>query len=112
MLDQILAALVPHLLELVALALTGLIAFAAQRFAAWTGIQIEARHREALHSAIMTGIRAALERGSTPDGAVASAVDYAREVGAPDAVSALKATAEGLAQLARAKLAEVLGGRR
>lgn len=108
MLDQILAALLPHLLEIAALALTALIGWAAQRFNAWTGIQIEARHRDALHLAIMTGIRRALDAGQSHDVAIDAAVEYAKK-SVPDAIRALKPARDILGAIARSKLGEVLG---
>ena len=61
--DALLAALAPHLLELIAALATAIIGWlAAQAKARW-GLEIEARHREALHSALMTGVRHALSEG-------------------------------------------------
>jgi len=60
---------------------TAAISWAAAAFQRWTGMQIEARHREALHSAIMTGIGYA-RSGLTPGGSslnVGSIVDQARD---------------------------------
>ena len=55
--DAFLTVLAPHLLELIAAILTIIIGWlAAQGRARW-GIEIEARHREALHSVLMTGVR-------------------------------------------------------
>ena len=61
--DALLAALAPHLVELIAALATAIIGWlAAQAKARW-GLEIEARHREALHSALMTGVRHALSEG-------------------------------------------------
>ena len=51
---------------------------AAQARARW-GIEIEARHREALHSALMTGVRYAVARDlKEPNVDAKAAVDYVR----------------------------------
>ncbi|HCO90946.1 MAG TPA: hypothetical protein DIT40_08235 [Alphaproteobacteria bacterium] len=66
-----------------------IIAYATRRISAWTGIQIEARHREALHSAIMTGVRTAMKGGTLSTEAMTDqAIAYARE-SVPDAIRAL-----------------------
>ena len=57
-----LTALTPQLIELIAAIATIILGWlAAQARARW-GIEIEARHREALHSALMTGVRYAVAR--------------------------------------------------
>lgn len=48
------------LLPLVSLAITALVAWATMMLQRWTGIQIEARHREALQSALENGARYAI----------------------------------------------------
>jgi hypothetical protein len=97
--------LLPHALELIGVALTLLIGFVAAKVSAWTGVQIEARHREALHSALMTGIRTAVARGLPMQQAVDLAIGYARD-SVPDALARLKPSDVTLHNLARAKLQE------
>jgi len=54
------------------------------------GLEIEARHREALHSALMTGVKHALFEGLQGRTAIAKAtVDYVH-TSVPDALAALK----------------------
>lgn len=106
MLDNILAALAPHLLEVIGGALTLLLGLLFAQIRAKTGIDIEARHREALHSALMTGIRLALSKGLKPQDAVKIAIGYA-EQSVPDALRRLRPQGQTLEALARAKLAEV-----
>lgn len=72
------------------------------------GLEIEARHREVLHRAILTGLTAA--QGLEVDGvrlpdplAVREAVDYARR-STPDAIKALNARPDVLVAIAEAKL--------
>lgn len=104
----ILSALSPYLLELIALALTLLIGWVAMRFTALTGIEIQARHRDALHSALMTGARAALSRGLPMQQAVEYAVGYAQS-SVPGAIAKLRPPEPVMQQLARAKLQEASG---
>jgi hypothetical protein len=61
--ETMLQALAPHLLELIAAILTLIIGWLAAKARVRWGIEIEARHREALHSALMTGVRHALSEG-------------------------------------------------
>lgn len=89
-------------------ALLGLLLIRATNVArARWGIEIEARHREALHSAIMSGIRAALGSGVSGADAIEAAVTYATK-SVPDAISALGPAPDVLKAIAAAKLREVL----
>lgn len=72
------------------------------------GIEVEARHREALHSAIMSGIRAALSKGGDGPDIVEAAIAHAR-ASVPDAISALSPAPGVLASIAEAKLREAKG---
>lgn len=103
--------LLPHLLELASALLAGAIGWAALRFHKWTGIQIEEQHRAALHSALMTGARAALSRGLNVQQAAEAAVGYAQS-SVPGALARLKPTEVVLSNLARAKVAQAAGGDR
>ena len=76
------------------------------RLARW-GIEIEARHREALHAALMTGVRHALARGAAgAQGGGGSRGDYVR-TSVPDALRALRSEPEQLVEMAEAKLEEI-----
>ncbi|MDS9468224.1 hypothetical protein RGQ15_11665 [Paracoccus sp. MBLB3053] len=103
--DAFMHAVLPQLLEIAGLILTAVLTWAAAKAKAKWGIEIEARHREALHSAIMTGINLALSKGLTAQAAVDAALDYATK-SVPDAIGALKPSAETIADLAKAKLQE------
>ncbi|MDS9467363.1 hypothetical protein RGQ15_07215 [Paracoccus sp. MBLB3053] len=103
--DAIMHAVLPQLLEIAGLILTGVLTWAAAKAKAKWGIEIEARHREALHSAIMTGINLALSKGLTAQAAVDAALNYAVK-SVPDAIGALKPSTETIADLAKAKLQE------
>ncbi len=104
-LAALLQAILPHALEIIGAVLTVLIGWAAARVQAWTGIQIEARHREALQSALLTGARMAIQRGLSGHVAAEAAVGYAQS-SVPDAIRALKPAPEVITNLARAKLVE------
>ncbi|SNS12423.1 hypothetical protein SAMN05421763_1011 [[Luteovulum] sphaeroides subsp. megalophilum] len=106
--SDLLTALAPSLLDLAGVALTALIGFATVRFQRWTGIQIEARHREALHSAIMTAARVAVARGLTREVASEFVGAHVR-ASVPDALKRLSPTAETLDALVRSKLLEAAG---
>ncbi|WP_406736921.1 hypothetical protein [Thioclava sp. GXIMD4215] len=107
MLDAIIAALMPHILQLLALGVTALVGWIAAEVKRRFGIEIEARHREALHSALMTGAQLALARlgaGAGPTALTQAAVDYAR-TSVPDAITRLGPSAQVLQDLAEAKIA-------
>jgi uncharacterized protein YjaZ len=107
MFDQLMTALMPVLTDALSIIVMALIAFAAQRFARWTGVQIEEKHMRTLHSAIMTGIREALAKGMDGKSAVAHAVSWAQTTGAPDAIKALRVNQNDVQYLASAKLQEL-----
>lgn len=95
-------------LPFVAVVLTGAILWAATRFTAWTGIQIEAKHREALHSALMTGVRMALSKfgPGAQQIVIKEAVAYAY-TSVPGALKKLNPPDQVLGDIAQAKLEEV-----
>lgn len=106
----------PYLLSAISAAIAGLIGWTATLVQRWTGIQIEARHREALHSAAMTGVTQALARlGTRVDSlqvdirsdVIAAAVEWV-EASVPDAIVALGATPEKVEAIATAKLGELI----
>lgn len=101
-------AATPGLLELMSVAITALIGWAVAKASKKWGIEIEAKHREALHSALMNAARLALSHQLTGDKAVSMIVDYARQ-SVPDAIGNLKAPSNVLNDLARAKLEQAIG---
>ena len=105
-LNTVIAAIAPQLLTAIGALLTVLIGWAADTARRRWGIQIEQAHREALHSAIMTGVKLALQRGMSGPQAAELAVGYAR-ASVPDAIAALGARDDVLANLARAKIGDV-----
>ena len=100
---DLLTAVTPSLLELAGAILAFAISAAAVRFRRLTGLQIEARHREALHSAIMTAARTAVARGLTRDVATEFVAAYV-QASVPDALRHLAPSADTLSGLIRSKL--------
>lgn len=68
------------------------------------GIEIEARLRETLHSALMTGISMAFSKGLSGDEAVKAAVGHVITKGAPAAVDYFELDLNDLAEMASGKL--------
>ncbi|TDE40943.1 hypothetical protein [Antarcticimicrobium sediminis] len=106
--SDLLAPLMPVVLQVVS-ALLGVLLIRLTGVAKerW-GIEIEARHRETLHSALMTGITAALSKGVTNKQAIAAAVSHAVQRGAPDAIKRFGLSEMDLADMAQAKLQDAL----
>jgi hypothetical protein len=74
----------PVLGEITALLITAILGLAFQRFRIWTGMEIEARHRDALQSALANAARIAVAGGGKVE--LGRAVGYvARSV--PDALA-------------------------
>lgn len=105
--ETIIAAIMPHLLEIAAGLLSALIGWAANTARVKWGVQIEATHREALHRALMTGVTLALGRNVPNDTAVDMAISHAR-ASVPDALRKLAPSKTTLETIARAKLAEAI----
>ena len=104
--QAIIDAAVPHFLELVGLALTGIIGWAASKARQKWGIEIEARHREALQSALLNGARLALKHELTGKEAIDLILRYIRQ-SVPDAIIGLDARPDVLTDLAKAKMEQV-----
>lgn len=72
------------------------------------GVTVKQEAQDTLHSALMTGLRAAVQRGLTGEAAVRAAVDHAMGAGAKDTIAKLKKsaglTAQDLVNIAYAKL--------
>lgn len=110
MLDIINTLIAPYLPDLIWAAITALIGYAVTLIKAKTGIEIEAKHREALHSAMTTGALLALAKlgiGADKAALAESAVDYAK-TSVPDAIKKLSPSDDTLANLAVSKLQSVL----
>lgn len=112
-LQTILGAVEPYLLELIAMLVGTIIARAATTASTRWGLDIEQRHRDALHSAVMSAVRAAVGRGIyiAPDGEPCigdddcsddlfdDTIDYVKK-SVPDAVRALRPTDDVIRTLA------------
>jgi len=105
-LSQILQELQPLLITGVSALLSLLIGLAANTARAKFGLDIEARHREALHSALISGLQAAMKKGPQAglDALTDEAIQYAKN-SVPDAIAKLAPSGETLRDLARSKLA-------
>ncbi|TDK54215.1 hypothetical protein [Antarcticimicrobium luteum] len=103
-LNDLLIQLQPALISTLSLVLSILIGIAAREAKQRFGLDIEARHREALHSALMSGARAAIEDGpgAGRDVLVERAVAHAR-ASVPDAIVRLGASDAVLQRLAAGK---------
>lgn len=88
--NSILSAIEPYMIEALGLFLTVIISIISRQLYAWTGLEIEKRHREALHEALMSGAMSAIKYG--PGEALgtlkAHAIAHARQ-STPQAVAAL-----------------------
>ena len=98
----------PFLLEALSLVLTTVISLAALKIKEKTGLDIDARHREALHSAIMSAVKVSVLTNQSPINKEA-VIAYVKQ-SVPDAVSKLKASDDVLVQLAESKIRDVMGG--
>lgn len=102
-----LAVLAPHILELIAALLLAVITRLAAALHRKWGIEIEERHRLALHQALMTGAREALGRGLAGREAVEHAIAHAGRSTA-DAIRTLRPAEGVLEKIAGAKVAEAV----
>lgn len=106
-LDAFIASATPGVIELIGVALTGIIGWVASAMRRKWGIEIEAKHREALHWALFTGAQLALKNELTGKAALDLIIGYARK-SVPDAIGVLKPSTEVLGGLAQAKLDQAI----
>ena len=104
--QSIITAASPHILDLIGLALTGIIGWAAAAARRKWGIEIEARYREALHSALLTGAQLAMKNELTGKAAIDLVLRYIKQ-SVPDAIGSLKPSPDVLTDLAKAKIEQV-----
>lgn len=107
-LSSIPAVFEPAVTEVVSVLALTVITVVAARLRSLAGIQIEEKHQHALHSAIMTGVRAALNGGQVDQGALIAAAVAHAEKSVPDALKALRPDPQALANIAAAKVREAL----
>ena len=104
--DTFIAAASPGIIDLIGLALTGIIGWAAAAARRKWGIEIEARYREALHSALLTGAQLAMKNELTGKAAIDLVLRYIKQ-SVPDAIGSLKPSPDVLTDLAKAKIEQV-----
>lgn len=92
-------------LEMLGFTLAAILAWVSKTAHRKWGLEIEARHREALQSAIMTGARLALAGKLDAEAAIRLILQHV-QASVPDAVIALQPSPAVLENLARAKLQE------
>lgn len=109
LLNELFPAVLPVLLQTLSTLLTALLIWVANVARVRWGIEIEARHREALHTAIMSGIRAALSRGLTGQALVTATLSHVAN-STPEALSKLKPKDGVLEEIIEGKLREVIDG--
>ncbi len=114
MLDTLMGLLAPHFPELIGALITALVGFIAAQIKARTGSELDARARNALHSALTTGAMLALARygrkaGVNQDAMISEAINYAK-ASVPDAIKRLGPVGSVLADLATAKIEAVARG--
>lgn len=101
------ATVLPPFLSFLSVLVTVALGLAARALQRRTGIALEEKDMVALHSALMTGVQAALNKGAASDPVVVrSAVEYAQR-SVPDAMRRLKPSAEILRSLAEAKASQI-----
>lgn len=110
MLEELKEALTPHLIEAFMSLVMLMLGYATVLIKKWTGIQIEDKHRIALHSAIRTGVLLAAEKGLDRDALVQVAKDYAKQ-SVPDAIRYLVPGDGVLESLIIAKAQELIGAK-
>ena len=102
----------PYALTLLSVVATAIIGWVAALIQRSTGITIEAKYRDSLHSALVTGISAGLTKLDaraadvsidTKSQLITDAIRWAQK-SVPDAIKALGASPDDLAKLAAAKL--------
>ncbi|WP_374290232.1 hypothetical protein [Paenirhodobacter enshiensis] len=113
MLDIINATIAPFLPDLIGAAVTALIGYAVALVRAKFGIEIEARNREALHSALTTGALLGLAKlgvTASKDEVAAASVAYVKS-SVPGALARLAPSDEVLTNLALSKVQQVTQGK-
>jgi len=107
LLSELASTLLPLVLSGIGAVLTLVISRAASAVEKRWDIEIEERHRNTLHSALITGISAALLRGAKRDTAIQAGIDHAL-VSVPDAIAELAPKPEVLRNLAESKLRQIV----
>lgn len=113
MIDIIEGIVRPLLTEYIGLLILGVLTWAMSKLPARLRLDIEQRHRDALHRALDTGIGLVFDSMqrhpavAVPDMAVTKIIDYVR-ASVPDAIERLAPSQAHLEAMARAKLAKAI----
>ena len=102
LLNSILAATAPYLVEIVITLATIATGIIVQKVNAVLGNVVTAQNRTRLHEAVVNGVQAAITQGLSGTAIEAVAVEYAKAY-VPDAVRKLNASDRALRAIARAK---------
>ncbi|MDO6587316.1 hypothetical protein Q4543_17530 [Salipiger sp. 1_MG-2023] len=105
---EILDVATPAIVALFGALLTAIINSAAATLKAKTGIEIEARHRDALHAAILSGVNVALSEGLEPSELLERGVAYAKR-SVPDAIQHFAPSDDMLRDMVKAKAEQAIG---
>ena len=103
MLQTVLVAVQPHIVELVSIGVAIVVTNASTYAKRKWKIDVEARHREALQSALTNGALLAISNKKTGGDAVDAVLDYTLD-SVPDAVKHFRVSHEKLRKMAQAKL--------
>ena len=106
--NEILNAATPAIVTLFGFALTYIINSAADTLKAKTGIEIEAKHRDAIHSAAMSAVNVALHEGLSPEEMLERGTAYMKR-SVPDAIRHFTPSDEQLRAMVKAKAEQVIG---
>ncbi|MDR6431318.1 hypothetical protein [Brucella pseudogrignonensis] len=97
--EQAFDSISPIIFDIIATAIAIALGFLLKKVTEWTGIAIEAKHRDALQSALENAARLALARG----GGRQTAIRYVRS-SVPDAVKFFKLTDDRITDLVEPRL--------
>lgn len=104
---SVIASVTPMLMEILAIILMAVLTWAAAWAKTKFGVDIEAKHRESLHSALMTAARLAAAKQLSGQTALELILDYAKK-SVPDALASLRPSPVVLQELAESKLRAAL----
>lgn len=105
--EILVSALAPHLLDAAGILLASVMTLLTLAAKKAFGLEVEKRHAEKVHGALMSGLKAALEKGPQAgrEALVEAAIEYAKE-SVPDALKALKPPESVLRDLATSKIGQ------
>jgi hypothetical protein len=103
--EEFWATVTPALLSFLSVAVPAILSYIAYVVQGWVAKVKEGKDREALHSALNTGIKSAETSSLDSEAKVLYAVNYARK-SVPDAIANLAPSPEVMTKLAQSKLEE------